>query len=491
MTSFRPLILVLFCTCSAVAHAEEAWHWFQLQEQQLWLNKPTDWQVSQRQFEGVITAELGDGASRSGVMVWGGELGLTLDWQQLAELWRKNSADLENLQELRADSTLEDINTGLDGVDVHFQEYTGQVAGTPSRTWVGYLSHGSHGYVLMGIFPQDDIHAERQVRRVISSVRLLAPEETPTSAPSQSAESSSHEEGKITLEQEEASDFARLSLFEDEALQVPVLDPLPRDIKQLTALAALSWLEEDTRVRAELFFLDGNHCGDPFVVDEKRYRSDSPEMHFTLHRPDNTLFPSGSYRLLLVAAEQVAAIDFSLRDPTEAELLVKARAGQAEGRFGLYAYLQMEQLQDVTTSEALEWLRKAAHQGLAIAQLHLGKVYFEGLHGVEADKVLAMDWFRRAALQDDGDAAYYMARGYREGLGVPRSLGETVAWTRRAAKLGNPQSQYNLALHHLLGRGVAVDHHRALEWLRKAVAAGYLPAKDALVWLEAELAQEE
>ena len=47
---------------------------------------------------------------------------------------------------------------------------------------------------------------------------------------------------------------------------------------------------------------------------------------------------------------------------------------------------------------ALEWYQKAAAEGDADAQFHLGDMYKEGL-GVEKNNALAIKWFRKAANQ--------------------------------------------------------------------------------------------
>jgi TPR repeat protein len=549
----------------SLAHAtEEDWSWLSLQGHSVWLQRPALWQERQQLQQGLVSLKLEDPSGRVGVMVWGGDLGRDLDWRQLAELWRKNASHLDNLQELQpAPQPLISPDLFSPPLDLHLQEYLGQVADLPSRTWLGYLTQGRSSFVLMGLFPQQDSEAAALVRRVFASVRLSPPPEEiigplpvesladangqgAGSAPPESeasvdrSETGDPEQGTPELpglfhsnpepepEPEPESEsawaeaqadtpldglahalpespleslpepqpesrpeslpepFARLQLFQDEARQQLLHGPLPRDIKQLFAQAEILQLEPSARLRAEWYYLDGHSADRPFVIDEQPYSGDSPLFNFSLQRPDNSLFPQGNYRLLLTAGEQVAAADFYLRDPTEAELLVQALAGRVEGQFGLYAYLQMGQLQQVTEAEALDWLIKAAHQGLAIAQHQLGLVYFEGHHGQAEDKVLAMDWFRRAALQDYADAAYYMARGYREGLGVPRDLGEALAWTRRGAELGNPAAQYNLALHYLLGRGIEANQNQALHWLRRATSLGYAPAQEALGWLEAQ-----
>lgn len=53
--------------------------------------------------------------------------------------------------------------------------------------------------------------------------------------------------------------------------------------------------------------------------------------------------------------------------------------------------------------EAVKWFRKAAEQGLALAQFDLGECYLEGT-GVDKDEKEAVKWFRKAAEQGLGEA---------------------------------------------------------------------------------------
>jgi TPR repeat protein len=54
-------------------------------------------------------------------------------------------------------------------------------------------------------------------------------------------------------------------------------------------------------------------------------------------------------------------------------------------------------------SEAVNWYRKAAEQGLGSAQYNLGVMYEIG-KGVSRDYSEAAKWYRKAAEQGDADA---------------------------------------------------------------------------------------
>lgn len=64
-------------------------------------------------------------------------------------------------------------------------------------------------------------------------------------------------------------------------------------------------------------------------------------------------------------------------------------------------------------AEAASWYRKAAEQGLDVAQNNLAWMYELGL-GVERDKDEAVLWYRKAAAQ-----GFALARENLKRLGVP------------------------------------------------------------------------
>ena len=58
--------------------------------------------------------------------------------------------------------------------------------------------------------------------------------------------------------------------------------------------------------------------------------------------------------------------------------------------------------------EAAKWYRKAAEQGLDIAQLRLGMYYLVGTTGVPQDREEAIKWLRKAAEQGNSQAIMLM-----------------------------------------------------------------------------------
>jgi len=86
--------------------------------------------------------------------------------------------------------------------------------------------------------------------------------------------------------------------------------------------------------------------------------------------------------------------------------------------------------QDYT--EAVVWWRKAAEQGNALAQAHLGVAYDFG-HGVQQDHTQAALWFRKAAEQGNSHAQFQLGLSYELGHGVPQDYAEAYFWLDLAA----------------------------------------------------------
>jgi TPR repeat protein len=92
---------------------------------------------------------------------------------------------------------------------------------------------------------------------------------------------------------------------------------------------------------------------------------------------------------------------------------------------------------------ALEWLYKAAEQGLPEAQNLLGVIYGTGQFGVARNDKLAVTWLRRAAVQGYADAEFSLGLAYAEGRGVRKDPQEAYGWMLRASRRGHgPAAAY-------------------------------------------------
>ena len=86
-------------------------------------------------------------------------------------------------------------------------------------------------------------------------------------------------------------------------------------------------------------------------------------------------------------------------------------------------------------ADAGAWTRKAAENGFAPAQTHLGLFYVKG-DGVPRDAEAGARWFERAAQQVDASADYNLANCYERGEGVDRDLQKARSYFERAAERG-------------------------------------------------------
>jgi len=104
-------------------------------------------------------------------------------------------------------------------------------------------------------------------------------------------------------------------------------------------------------------------------------------------------------------------------NPAEARVWVRraAYAGDVRGmhNYGMYLFEGIGGARDRT--EALEWLRRAAENGLVDSQFNVAKLYETGDEGIERDLPEAYKWYLIAARAGDGDAEAAVER-LRAGL---------------------------------------------------------------------------
>lgn len=129
--------------------------------------------------------------------------------------------------------------------------------------------------------------------------------------------------------------------------------------------------------------------------------------------------------------------------------------------------------------EALEWLRKSADQNCADGESGLAFMYHNG-RGVEKDDDQAVKLFLKAAQQDNSNAEYELGFMYQSGEGVSKDYVQAVSWYRKAADQGYPMAQYQLGEVYENGRGVDKDNAEAVKWFQKSADQGNPLAKAAL-----------
>ena len=163
---------------------------------------------------------------------------------------------------------------------------------------------------------------------------------------------------------------------------------------------------------------------------------------------------------------------------------------------------------------AVDWYRKSADQGDAIAQARLAMKHHVGVYAALDDtvaailigkacdqgdgwqvcqselrwmlqsergaKALAAEWLKEAADQGDTIAQGLMGDLYRDGEGVRKDTTIAADWYRKAADQGDADAQGTLGFMYYRGEGVPEDHALARKWLGQAAEQGN---KWALLWL--------
>ncbi len=117
--------------------------------------------------------------------------------------------------------------------------------------------------------------------------------------------------------------------------------------------------------------------------------------------------------------------------------------------------------------QAFHWYRLAADQKLPKAQLLLGTMYALG-RGTAVDSRKAVGWYRKAAEQGEPDAQYLLGEAYSKGLGVEQDDRESTAWYRKAADQNHADAQAMVGFAYQEGHGVAQDYRLALSWYLRA-----------------------
>jgi TPR repeat protein len=159
-------------------------------------------------------------------------------------------------------------------------------------------------------------------------------------------------------------------------------------------------------------------------------------------------------------------------------------------------------------AKAMEWYRKAADRGLAVAQYNVGVI-----SGVARDIEQAKIWYEKAADQGYAPAKAELGRlqpqpnqkeqtasvdasaegPQKQGLPpisidkapvTPQAQYELMVRYREAAVRGLADAQYNLGVLYENRWGVGGDIDQALVWYQKAADQGYGPAKVALQRLQ-------
>ena len=163
----------------------------------------------------------------------------------------------------------------------------------------------------------------------------------------------------------------------------------------------------------------------------------------------------------------------------EPSLVERATAGDAEAQSKLAGRYWVGEGVEKNDKLSFEWGLKAAQQGLASAEFHVGYCYQWG-RGVERNDAEAVRWHRRAAGKGQALAQDALAAMCEAGVGLPKDDAETLRLYRAAADQGVAHAQWSLGRYYAAGRGIPADPAAAAEWYRKAAEQNYAPAQESL-----------
>jgi uncharacterized protein len=131
-------------------------------------------------------------------------------------------------------------------------------------------------------------------------------------------------------------------------------------------------------------------------------------------------------------------------------------------------------------SEAVKWVRTAAEQGFAEAEVDLAILYLEG-GGVTRDYAQGFSWMQKAANQGDPRAEYNLGNLYGLGRGVSQDVAQGVHWFLKAAEDGSPEGAYKMGIACEQGATVPRDLVKAYMWYYiGATRYGYAPSQQVL-----------
>ena len=137
-----------------------------------------------------------------------------------------------------------------------------------------------------------------------------------------------------------------------------------------------------------------------------------------------------------------------------------------------FKYLQAGEFQ-----KALPIIQDLAQRGDAIAQSHLGLMYFNG-DGVDKDFNKASYWYEKSATsglihQATVDAMFQLAVLFKGYGGHPKDMARMIHWLEQAGNAGDVEAMNQLGLLFYDGQGVTKDYAKAFEWFSKAAAKNH------------------
>ena len=117
--------------------------------------------------------------------------------------------------------------------------------------------------------------------------------------------------------------------------------------------------------------------------------------------------------------------------------------------------------------------------GFLAAAIILDKACYEFGEGVEQSDAEAAKWYRKAAEQGYAEAQLHLGNCSRNGQGLPQNYENAAKWYRMAAEQGHVKAQFHLALCYKYGEGVEQSNAEAVKWCRRIAEQGGLASRNS------------
>lgn len=144
----------------------------------------------------------------------------------------------------------------------------------------------------------------------------------------------------------------------------------------------------------------------------------------------------------------------------EGELEKYAKLGMPEAQFKLGLY-NLSVKND--KKKGVSWVKEAAQQDYAPAQMVLYEVYSSGKYA-KKDLPQAASWLEKAANQDEPIAQALLGYLYEEGRGVKKDMKKAVSWYEKAASRGEPNASRQVGSLYAEGKKIPKDLKAAYKW---------------------------
>lgn len=120
-----------------------------------------------------------------------------------------------------------------------------------------------------------------------------------------------------------------------------------------------------------------------------------------------------------------------------------SRSAEAGNRFAAYLLGLLQPPSDPAEAGAVDWMRRAADEGLADAQFEIAVRHAQGKLAA-LDPVAAREWYGRAAAQKYAPALCNLATMEWQGTGGPVDIKNAEEHFRAAAEAGLPQGEFGV-----------------------------------------------